>query len=205
MTSTIDVWRAAGTYFEVCNCDAICPCRVVGGARGERSSYGDCRFALSWFITDGHAGPSTLEGLGVVMVGWYDDDEPGSPLRVSLYLDERCTGEQFVALTAIYLGRAGGTPRANFTNAIGHVYQVRRARIELSHQRRRWSIRDGRYVSVHASEPVESELPVACGIPGLDRPGQEVIAGQFDVSDDALEWHFTGRCGFSTTFDYRSA
>jgi hypothetical protein len=204
MTAAIDSWRAAGSYFEVCNCDAICPCRVVAGAPGGRSSYGDCRFTLSWFITEGHAGNVGLDGLGVVMAGWYHDDEPFSPWRVSLYVDERCTGDQFDALTAIFLGRAGGTPTANFTTAIGEVYHVRRARIELSHQRRKWAIRADRYIHVSATRHVESELSIACGIPGQDRPGEEVIADRFEVADDPLDWQFAGRCGFSTTFDYRS-
>jgi hypothetical protein len=204
VTPTLGAWNVAGSYFEVCNCEAICPCRMVGGAPGGRSSYGDCRFALSWFITEGHAGSVPLNGLGVVMVGWYHDDEPGSPWRVSLYVDERCNEEQADALTAIYLGRAGGTPTRNFTDAIGEVHHVRRARIELSHERRRWAIRAARYVSVRASEPVESEQPVACGIPGLDRPGEEVVADTFDVADDPLDWQFSGRCGFATSFDYRS-
>ena len=25
-------WRIRGAYFESCNCEAICPCRMVGGS-----------------------------------------------------------------------------------------------------------------------------------------------------------------------------
>jgi hypothetical protein len=32
-------WRVSGSYFEACNCDAICPCRSVGGGSGGPSSY----------------------------------------------------------------------------------------------------------------------------------------------------------------------
>ena len=46
-------WRIADTYFESCNCEAICPCRTIGGRRGGRSTYGICFGALSWLVEDG--------------------------------------------------------------------------------------------------------------------------------------------------------
>jgi hypothetical protein len=92
----------------------------------------------------------------------------------------------------------------NFAAAIGMVHAVRRARIELSHVPRRWSMRAGTYLTVRAGTLVEAPAPVACGIPGLDRPGQEVIAGTFRVDDAPLSWELHGRCGFATDFAYGS-
>lgn len=176
------VWAVAGSYFEACNCEAICPCRRVGERAGGRSTYGICQFALSWQIGRGRADELRLDDLAVVMAGWYDDDEPGKPWRVSLYLDERASQEQ-AALEAIFLGRAGGATMRNFAAAIGTVHAVRRARIELSHLPRRWSMRADTYLTVRAETPVDAPAPVACGIPGYDRPGQEVIARTFRVDD----------------------
>jgi len=204
MDTTLADWRAAGTYFEVCNCDAICPCRMRDGAPGGASTHGDCRFALSWFVEDGHLGDVQLTGMSVVMVGWYDDAEPHSPWRVALYVDEDADEAQFAAVSAIFLGRAGGTPWRNFANAIDEVHHVRRARIELSHQRGRWGIRVDHYVSVSATHPVETEEVVSCGIPGHDQVGEEVVADRYAVDDDPLAWNFTGRCGYASSFDYRS-
>ena len=92
------VWAVAGSYFEACNCEAVCPCRNVGERSGGRSTYGICQFALSWQISQGRADRLRLDDLSVVMAGWYDDDEPRSPWRVSLYLDERAGHEQHAAL-----------------------------------------------------------------------------------------------------------
>jgi hypothetical protein len=197
-------WAIAGSYFEGCNCEAICPCRRVGERAGGRSTYGICQFALSWQISQGSAGGLRVDDLAVVMAGWYDDDEPGSPWRVSLYLDQRASQEQQEALAAIFLGRAGGTTFRNFAAAIGTVHAVRPARIVLSHVPRRWSIRADTYLTVRAETPVDAPAPVACGIPGLDRPGQEVIADTFRVSDAPLSWDLHGRCGFATDFSYSS-
>src|SRR5271169_5241728 len=49
----VPAWRIAGTYYESCNCEAICPCRRVNGRPGGRSTYGICRFLLSWRILAG--------------------------------------------------------------------------------------------------------------------------------------------------------
>jgi hypothetical protein len=198
-------WRVAGSYFEACNCDAVCPCRSVGGRPGGRSTHGICQFALSWRIRDGQADGVDLDGLDVVMAGWYDDDDHASRWRIVLYVDDRADGAQHDALTAIFLGQAGGSTLRNFAAAIGTVHEVRRARITLSHEPRRWSIRAATYVTVAATRAVDASEPIACGIPGHDHPGTEVVADRLMVADAPLHWDLHERCGFATDFDYTSA
>src|SRR5213592_458675 len=101
MARTWTSWQVAGTYFEACNCDAICPCRQVGGRPGGRSTHGVCQFALSWQVLTGHADDVPLDDLAVVLAGWYDDDVPDSPWAVSLYVDDRAAGRQAEALEDI--------------------------------------------------------------------------------------------------------
>jgi hypothetical protein len=197
-------WSAAGTYFEACSCKAICPCRQVGGRDGGRSTEGICEFALSWAIRRGHADGVDLVGRQVVMVGKYDDDEPGSPWTVRLFIDDGADDAQHDALEAIFLGRAGGTPSRNYTPAIADVASVERARVELDHARRHWRIRVAEIVDVAATDEVPSAETVACGIPGLDQPGQEVISSRLRVSAPPLTWEWNDRCGFATKFDYRA-
>src|SRR3954468_24718517 len=94
-------WAIAGTYLEACNCDAICPCRRIGGRQGGRSTHGVCLGALSWKIEEGRADAVVLDGLHVVIASRYADDEPGSPWTYVLYLDGRADGEQREALEEI--------------------------------------------------------------------------------------------------------
>src|SRR4051794_11795923 len=107
-------WRIGGTYLEACNCEAICPCRRIGGVAGGRSTYGECLGALSWRITEGAAGELDLAGLHVVLVSRYHDDEPGSPWTWILHVDERADEAQRDALAAIFSGEWGGTPMSQF-------------------------------------------------------------------------------------------
>jgi hypothetical protein len=197
-------WAISGSYYEVCNCEAICPCRRQGGRKGGRSSYDTCDFALSWRVLKGHAGYVDLKDLSVVLAGSYSNDEPGAPWRVVLYVDERGTAEQQQALRYIFLGHAGGTTLRNFARAIGEVYAVRPAQIELHHASNQEHIAIEHYVTARTDRSVLSDETVTCGIPGHDRPGQEIIADVFHVDDGALHWSISGRCGFASSFAYSS-
>src|SRR5258708_2619708 len=121
-----------------------------------------------------------------------------------LYVDERGRPEQQRALADIFLGRAGGTTLRNFARAIGEVYAVRPAQIELHHVPDQERIAVEHYVTAKTARPVSSDAPVSCGISGHDRPGQEIIAEGFQVDDGSLHWTISGRCGFATSFAYSS-
>ena len=195
-------WHVTGSYFEACNCVAICPCRRRGGQKSAgNSTYGVCDFALSWQVMQGSFGTLSLDGLNVIMAGSYRD---GESWRVCLYVDERATPEQHTALVTIFTGQAGGTTLRNYARVIGEVYAVRRANIELDHRRHHWSMRADNFVAVRGATPVESPLAISCGIPGHDRPGEELRTELMQVNDSPLIWGVEARCGFATSFAYHS-
>ena len=195
-------WSVAGSYFEACNCDAVCPCRVVGGRPGGRSTHGICQFALSWHIESGRGADIDLAGLDVVMAGFYLDDDPGQPWSVAAYLDQRADDAQAGWLEAIFLGRTDGIPGAPFTPIIGTIHGIDRAAIDLDHRHGSWRIVVGEHVQVAADRTFPIDEPVACGIPGLDRPGTELLADTLSVLDPPLAWTLTGTCAFTTDFAY---
>jgi hypothetical protein len=145
-----------------------------------------------------------LSNLSVVLAGSYSDDELGSPWRVILYVDETADARQQQALTDIFLGRAGGDTLRNFAYVIVEVYAVRSAKIELTHTPNQERMKVHGYVSAATARPDLTEQTVSCGIPGHDRPGQEIVADHFRVADDNLKWEVDGRCCFATDFAYRS-
>jgi hypothetical protein len=83
-------WRISGSYFESCNCEAICPCRTINGIAGGRSTYDECLGVLSWVIENGRADDVSLDGLQVAFATRYNDDEPGSPWSFVMYVDPGC-------------------------------------------------------------------------------------------------------------------
>src|SRR3954471_21851518 len=181
-------WRIRGTYFESCNCDAICPCRRVDGVAKGRSTHGVCMGVLSWLIEDGAVDGTDLSGLPVTLVCRYDDDEPGSPWTWILSLDERASAEQRGALEDIFTGRLGGDADRHFPWAwkASELLAVRPVGIEVDHTRRRQRRRIRDRVGVRTRDRHGGDETVTCVIPGHEQQGEELVADELLVEDGAL-------------------
>ena len=191
-------FRIRGGYFESCNCEAICPCRMIGGLLGGRSTYGICFGVLSWCIEEGRIGDVDVSGLAAVLVCRYDDDEPGSPWTIVLHVDRRGSDAQRAALETLFLD---GLQQLPWIRKARHLIGVLVSEIEVEGAH----VRIGSAISVRATRPVETDLPVACGIPGYDRAGRELYADDHVVHDDPFAWELTGKCAYAADFDYASA
>ena len=192
-------YHVKGSYYEACNCYAICPCRRQNGLAHGLSTHGNCDFILSWAISKGQFEEIDLSGLFVCMAGTYDDDEDGSPWSVFIYIDERANDLQMQALSHIYQGEAKGD--ILFTSNISTVLGIKRARTELDHRVGQETIRIGNIGAVQVDGIVDFDGTVSCGIPGHDHPGQESISS-LSLEDGPFRWDYQGRCGFSTDFAY---
>jgi hypothetical protein len=197
-------WRIRGSYFESCNCDAICPCRRIDGAPGGRSTHGVCMGVLSWLIEDGVADGLDLSGLPVALACRYSDDEPGSPWTWVLYLDARATADQRDALERIFTGRLDGDAKSHFPWAwkASELVAVRPVAIEVDHTRRRQRLRIRDRVSVRIRDRYDGAETVTCVIPGHERTGEELVADELGVADEPLGFDYRGVCGYGSTFDY---
>jgi len=197
-------WRIRGTYFESCNCDAICPCRRIDGVPGGRSTHGVCMGVLSWLIGEGAVDSIDLSGLPVALAAHYSDDEAGSPWRWILYLDARASSEQLSALEAIFAGRLGGDAERHFPWAWkdSELLAVRPVEIDVDHTRRRQRLRIRDRVSVRIRERYDGGETVTCVIPGHERAGEELVADELLVEDGSLAFSYRGVCGYGSTFDY---
>jgi Protein of unknown function (DUF1326) len=197
MAATGLSFRVRGPYFESCNCEAICPCRMVGGVMGGRSTYGICYGVLTWQIDDGHLEDIDLSGLSVVLVIRYDDDEPGSPWKIVLHVDASGDDEQRKALSHIFLE---GIPHLPWIRKARNLIDVRVSAIEIDGTH----VKVDEAVSMHATKRVETDQPVACGIPGYDRIGYELYADEVRVDDEPFAWALEGNCAYAADFDYAS-
>lgn len=197
-------WRIRGTYFESCNCDAICPCRRIDGVAGGRSTLGVCMGVLSWLVDQGSADGTDLSGLAVTIASRYSDDDPGSPWTWVLYLDRRGSDEQRDALKAIFTGALGGDAERHFPWAWkpSELVAVRPVEITVDHSSRRQWLRIRDLISVRIRGRYEGEEIVSCVIPGHERAGEELVADHLHVDDGPLSFDYHGVCGYSSTFDY---
>ncbi len=200
-------WRVAGSYYEACNCDAICPCRTVRGVPGGQSTNGVCFGSLSWHVQQGHAGPTDLADRMVVLsMRYHDAVLPSTRWEVSLYVDDRADDAQHQALADIFLGRAGGSVAAQYGPAIGEVHAVHRAGITLEHAAPRRRIHVAGYITVESEQAASVPGEVLCGIPGEHHPGTELFGDTLVSTDRVLRWELRGRrnASFETDFDYSS-
>jgi hypothetical protein len=200
-------WQVRGSYFEACNCDAICPCRSVRGEPGGASTYGVCFGTLSWHVQEGHADDVDLSDRRVVMSLRYSDAvQPSTPWEVVLYVDEAADEEQVARLAEIFLGLAGGTVSRLYGPAIGEILAVRRARISIEHVAARKRIDVVGYLHVESEGDASGVGEVQCGIPGFDHPGTELFGQELRSDDGSFEWAIVGKrnASFSTEFDYCS-
>src|SRR3954471_2548983 len=197
-------WHIRGSYFEACNCEAICPCRRVDGTPGGRSTLGVCMGVLSWLITDGRAGGVDLSGLPVALAIRYSDDEPGSPWTWILYLDERASERRRALLEEVFTGRLGGDALRRFPWARkpSELAAVRAVGFDVDHVRRRQHLRVRDRVSVRIHDRYEGPETVSCGIPGHHEVGEELVADELVVSDGPLQFAYRGVCGYGSRFAY---
>jgi hypothetical protein len=168
---------------------------MVGGIPGGRSTYGICTGVLSWRIEEGRFDELDLGGLNTALVIRYDDDEAGSPWSVALHVDARASDRQRAALEYVFLD---GIPHLPWIRKERHVVGVRVSRIELDGAH----LSIGSTVSMHATRRVETDLPVACVIPGYDRIGYELYADELLVDDDPFSFAYHGNCAYVSDFDY---
>ena len=199
-------YSVGGSYFESCNCDPICPCRMVDGVKGGRSTYGICFGALAWLVEDGHVDDVDVSGLAVALVLRYDDDEPGSPWTIVLHVDAEGNDRQRAMLADVFLGRLGG-PKVGvlpWVRKARQLVEVRTNAIELEPDGDGYTLRIGEAVRARAVRPASSDSVVRCGIPGYEEPGRELVANELAVNDDPFSWDVTENCAFASRFSYAS-
>jgi Protein of unknown function (DUF1326) len=200
-------YSVSGKYFESCNCDPICPCRMTDGLPGGRSTYGVCYGALAWLVEDGQVGDVDVTGLKVALTVMYDDDELGSPWTIVLHVDADGTERQREVLADVVLGSLGG-PHVGllpWVRKARHLVDVRVDSIQLTPDGDGYKLVVGNAVRARAGRPVESDAVVRCGIPGYDQPGRELVADELRIDDDPFKWELSGNCAYASRFAYASA
>ena len=130
-------YKLEGSLLEVCDCNVLCPCWI-----GEAPDNGTCQTALADHFERGAIDGIDVSGLTLATNAFV----PGTPLagnwRVQIYIDERATKEQEVALLSVFTGKQGG-PVADLVSLIGEVVGVERAPITFEVKEGKGTLRIG--------------------------------------------------------------
>jgi hypothetical protein len=195
-------WKVSGIYCETCDCEAACPCVLLGPP-----TNGECTALIGWHIEKGGFESVSLDGLNVALVAYAPGHMAQVKWKVALYLDERANAGQKDALTRIFSGQAGG-PLGAVATLVGEVAGVKSAAIDFRADGKRRSLRIGDVgqFEIEALKGQGGEDVTLTNHPLTPVPGfPAVVARSTRASyhDLGMKLEVSGKNGFFSPFEYR--
>src|SRR5947209_17231570 len=161
-------WKIAGSYFETCSCDVVCPC-TASLALGATNDY--CRVVLVFHIKDGEVEGVDVSGLTVALVADTPKVMTDGNWRLGVFIDAGASDEQAEQLGRVFSGALGG-PAAALRPLLGENLGVERAPIEVEEDGLRHSVRIGDAVDfeIEVVVPFGSESGEPVRLTGVFHP-----------------------------------
>ena len=192
-------WQIAGTYFETCSCEVVCPCTasLALGADDDR-----CKVTLVFHVTDGDVEGTDVSGLTVAAVADTPKVMSEGNWRLGVFIDESASDQQAEKLGAVFGGQLGG-PMQALGPLVGENLGVERAPIEVREEGLRHSVKIGDAVDFEVEDVVS--FGVESGEParmtGIFHPaGSELTIAKATRSKiSAFGIEYEGKSGFSSS------
>ena len=192
-------WKIAGSYFETCSCDVVCPC-TASLSLGATNDY--CRVVLVFHVKEGEVEGVDVGGLTVAAVAETPKVMTDGNWRLGVFIDAAASDEQAEKLGGVFSGALGG-PMEALAPLIGENLGVERAPIEVLHDGLRHSVRIGDAVDFEVEDIVP--FGVTTGEPvrfdGMFHPaGSNLTMAEAKRSRiSAFGIEFEGKTGLSTS------
>ena len=193
-------WRIAGSYFETCSCDVVCPC-TASLSLGATHDY--CRVVLVFDVTDGEVEGVDVSGLTVAAIADTPKVMTDGNWRLGVFIDADASDEQADKLGGVFSGALGG-PMEALGPLVGENLGVERASIEVREKGLTHSVKIGDSVDFEIEDVVpfgvESGQPAR--LTGIFHPaGSELtIAHATRSRIDAFGISYEGKSAFSHEF-----
>lgn len=117
-------WQMRVYFLDSCNCDWGCPCQF-----NARPTHGNCEGVIGVHIIKGNYGSVKFAGLNMAWIGSWPGPVHEGHGKISCYIDECASDDQFEALSKIITGDAGGGPFAIYGSMADTIQKPRRAKI----------------------------------------------------------------------------
>ena len=191
-------WKLAGSYFDTCSCDVVCPCTasLALGATHDR-----CKGTLVLRVEEGDVEGTDVSGLTVAAIVDSPKVMSDGGWRLGVFIDAAASDEQAEKLAAVFSGALGG-PMQALRPLVGENLGMERAPIEVREDGLRHSVRIGDAVDFEIEDvvPFGSETGEPAKLTGAFHP-----AGGFNVARamrskiDAFGIQYEGNAAFSTS------
>src|SRR6476646_11833053 len=120
-------WNLAGSYFETCSCDVVCPC-TASLALGATKDH--CKATLVFNVKRGEVEGVDVSGLTVAAIAETPKVMSDGGWRLGVFIDSAASDEQAEKLGGVFSGALGG-PMAALGPLVGENLGVARASIEV--------------------------------------------------------------------------
>lgn len=199
-------YQLSGSFFELCDCQSICPCWV-----GQLPDEGRCTGAFAWKIEAGKIGDLDVAGRSVVSVSFHTGHRNTGGQEVYVFIDDKASDAQYDALLKTFIGRNGG-PLGELSQLMGSLQGHERAPIDLT--------ATGNFLSVTVGRVITGDAEVLRGGDGeitqlahgslsnvLGTPAEVGRSSAFriDLGIRNLSVEVRGRAAMRGHFSYHSA
>jgi hypothetical protein len=192
-------WNIAGSYFETCSCDVICPCTasLSMGATQDR-----CKVVLVFNVKDGEVDGTDVSGVVVAAVADTPKVMSDGNWRLGVVIDEAASDEQAEKLGGVFSGALGG-PMEALSPLVGEDLGMERLPIEVHEDGLKHSIRIGEEVDFEIEDvvPFGVETGEPARITGIFHPvGSELTVSRATRSKiNAFGIQYEAKAGFSAS------
>jgi hypothetical protein len=198
-------WAVAGTWAEACSCNIPCPC-----LSGKVPSLGHCDETMIFHVDKGHYGPTTLDGLDVVIIGQsthgktFDQSiaDKDMPL-VNTYLPKDTTDAVASAADAIFTRLSFSMPTA------GKKHAIKKLGIKATWAPEAVDIEIPGVLTAHMKAQKDAKGKPktfdAFAPTGVFGPGTQGVSLSVDFHDDGVSWTFKERHSAWTPFSWDSS
>jgi hypothetical protein len=177
-------WNIAGSYFETCSCDVICPCTA---SLTLGATLDHCSVVLVFNIKDGEVDGTDVSGVVVAAVAETPKVMSDGNWRLGVVIDEAASDEQAEALGPL----------------IGENLGMERLPIEVQEDGLKHAVRIGDEVDFEVEDvvPFGVETGEPARITGIFHPvGSELTISRATRSRiNAFGIQYEGKAGFSSS------
>jgi hypothetical protein len=195
-------WSIAGTYFETCSCELMCPCNF---SFDHGATYDYCRVTLVFDIRSGEIEGTDVSGRTLALIADTPKVMTEGNWRLGIFVDDGTSDEQLDKLTAVFGGQMGG-PMAGLAPLIGEVLGVERAPIQVVEEGLSHSVRIGEAIDFEVEDivPFGIETGEPARLTGVFHPvASELTAAEAKRSSiSAFGIEYEGKTGLSSPFSW---
>jgi hypothetical protein len=192
-------WNLAGSYFETCSCDVVCPCTASLALGADKD---ECCATLVFNIKQGEVEGTDVGDTRVAAIIKTPKVMSDGNWRLGVFIDAAASNEQAEKLGGVFSGALGG-PMAALAPLVSENLGAKRAPIEVREQGLGHSVKIGDSVDFEVEDvvPFGVENGAPARLTGIFHPAASelTVAHATRSSIDAFGISYEGKSAFSTS------